>query len=131
MLTDFLESTYAAAADLAKWDRSALEREPVAVPLDQRQGHSDELLLDDADRSRRSAKEIERRDLGQGGVEEALGALVHDHHQAGFVAEPTLDDALHGDPVATQHIGDPRQDAGTVGDLEVQVVGRGDVGDDP
>ena len=30
MLTDFLESTYAAAADLAKWDRSALEREPVA-----------------------------------------------------------------------------------------------------
>ena len=29
-LTQFLESTYAAAADLAKWDRQALEREPVA-----------------------------------------------------------------------------------------------------
>lgn len=30
MLADFLQSTYAAAADLAKWDRRALEREPVA-----------------------------------------------------------------------------------------------------
>jgi hypothetical protein len=30
MLTAFLESTYAVAADLAEWDRSALEREPVA-----------------------------------------------------------------------------------------------------
>ena len=30
MLTQFLQTTYAAAADLAKWDRSHLEREPVA-----------------------------------------------------------------------------------------------------
>ena len=30
MLGEFLQSTYAAAADLAKWDRAALEREPVA-----------------------------------------------------------------------------------------------------
>jgi hypothetical protein len=30
MLTDFLQSTYDAAADLGQWDRSALEREPVA-----------------------------------------------------------------------------------------------------
>ena len=30
MLTDFLRSTYEAAADLAQWDRPALEREPVA-----------------------------------------------------------------------------------------------------
>ncbi|HUE78273.1 MAG TPA: DUF5996 family protein [Sphingomicrobium sp.] len=30
MLTEFLESTYAAAADLAKWDRRVLERDPVA-----------------------------------------------------------------------------------------------------
>lgn len=30
MLTEFLESTYAAAATLAGWDRAALEREPVA-----------------------------------------------------------------------------------------------------
>jgi hypothetical protein len=30
MLDAFLESTYAAAADLAKWNRPALEREPVA-----------------------------------------------------------------------------------------------------
>jgi Family of unknown function (DUF5996) len=30
MLTDFLESAYDAGADLAKWDRAALEREPVA-----------------------------------------------------------------------------------------------------
>lgn len=29
-LGEFLQSTYAAAADLAKWDRPALEREPVA-----------------------------------------------------------------------------------------------------
>ena len=29
-LTEFLQSTYAAAADLAKWDRAALERIPVA-----------------------------------------------------------------------------------------------------
>ncbi len=28
MLMEFLESTYAAAADLAKWDRDALERAP-------------------------------------------------------------------------------------------------------
>jgi len=30
LLTRFLDQTYAAAADLAKWDRAALEREPVA-----------------------------------------------------------------------------------------------------
>ena len=30
MLSEFLQSTYDAAADLAKWDRAALEREPVA-----------------------------------------------------------------------------------------------------
>ena len=30
MLGQFLQATYEAAADLAKWDRSALEREPVA-----------------------------------------------------------------------------------------------------
>jgi hypothetical protein len=30
MLTRFLQSTYEAAADLAQWDRAALEREPVA-----------------------------------------------------------------------------------------------------
>jgi hypothetical protein len=30
MLGEFLQSTYAAAADLAKWDRAALERAPVA-----------------------------------------------------------------------------------------------------
>ena len=30
MLFDFFQSTYDAAADLAKWDRTALEREPVA-----------------------------------------------------------------------------------------------------
>lgn len=30
MLLDFLQSTYIAAADLANWDRSTLEREPVA-----------------------------------------------------------------------------------------------------
>jgi hypothetical protein len=30
MLTDFLHSSYAAAADLARWDRGALERAPVA-----------------------------------------------------------------------------------------------------
>ena len=30
MLTDFLESTYEAAADLARWDREALEKAPGA-----------------------------------------------------------------------------------------------------
>jgi hypothetical protein len=30
MLGEFLQSTYDAAADLARWDRSALERKPVA-----------------------------------------------------------------------------------------------------
>jgi hypothetical protein len=30
MLGEFLQSAYDAAADLAKWDREALEREPVA-----------------------------------------------------------------------------------------------------
>ena len=30
LLTDFLQSSYAAAADLARWDRPDLEREPVA-----------------------------------------------------------------------------------------------------
>jgi hypothetical protein len=30
MLTKFFQSTYDAAANLAKWDRAALEREPVA-----------------------------------------------------------------------------------------------------
>jgi hypothetical protein len=29
-LMDFLQSTYDAAADLAHWDRAALEREPIA-----------------------------------------------------------------------------------------------------
>ena len=31
MLTEFLQSTYDVAADLANWDRLALEREPVAI----------------------------------------------------------------------------------------------------
>jgi hypothetical protein len=30
MLAEFLQSSYDAAADLAHWDRKALEREPVA-----------------------------------------------------------------------------------------------------
>jgi hypothetical protein len=30
MLKEFFQSTYDAAADLAHWDRAALEREPVA-----------------------------------------------------------------------------------------------------
>jgi hypothetical protein len=30
MLGEFLQSTYEAAADLAHWDRAALERKPVA-----------------------------------------------------------------------------------------------------
>jgi hypothetical protein len=30
MLTRFLHQTYEAAADLARWDRALLEREPVA-----------------------------------------------------------------------------------------------------
>ena len=30
MLSDFFESAYDAAANLARWDRAALEREPVA-----------------------------------------------------------------------------------------------------
>jgi len=30
ILSEFAESAYAAAADLAGWDRKALEREPVA-----------------------------------------------------------------------------------------------------
>ena len=30
MLLEFFQSTYDAAADLADWDRAALEREPVA-----------------------------------------------------------------------------------------------------
>jgi len=30
ILLEFFQSTYDAAADLAKWDRAALEREPVA-----------------------------------------------------------------------------------------------------
>jgi hypothetical protein len=30
MLLDFFQSTYDAAADLAHWDRAALEREPAA-----------------------------------------------------------------------------------------------------
>jgi hypothetical protein len=30
MLGEFFQSTYDAAANLAKWDRAALEREPVA-----------------------------------------------------------------------------------------------------
>jgi hypothetical protein len=30
MLSEFFQSTYEAGADLAKWDRVALEREPVA-----------------------------------------------------------------------------------------------------
>jgi hypothetical protein len=30
MLMEFLEATYALAADLGQWDRAALERDPVA-----------------------------------------------------------------------------------------------------
>ena len=36
MLTSFLQSTYEAAAALAKWDRARLEREPVAPSLGRR-----------------------------------------------------------------------------------------------
>src|ERR687897_528634 len=91
---------------------------------------SDELLLDHPDRARRGADEVERRDLLQGGVEACLRALVHDHHQAGVVAEAALDDALDGDLVAAQHVGDLGEHAGAVGDLEVKVERRADVVDD-
>ena len=55
---------------------------------------------------------------------------MHDHHQAGVVAEAALDDALDRDLVAAEDVGDPRQHAGPVGDLEVQVERRADVADD-
>ena len=37
--------------------------------------------------------------------------------------KPALDHASHRDLVAAQQIGDPGQDAGAVGDLEVEVEG--------
>ena len=55
---------------------------------------------------------------------------MHDHHQPRVVVDPALHDALHRDLVVAQHLGDLGEDAGAVGDLQVQVEGGGDVGDD-
>ena len=52
-------------------------------------------------------------------------ALVDDHHQAGVITEAALDDALHGDLLVAEDLGDLREHAGPVGHLEVQVEGRG------
>ena len=54
---------------------------------------------------------------------------MQDHYEPRVVTHPALDDALDGDLVAPQHVGDPRQHPGAVGDLEVQVERRGDIGD--
>src|SRR5436190_3113886 len=91
---------------------------------------SNELLFDDANRPWGGAEEVERRDLRDGGAEPVLGALVHDHHQAGVGAEAALDDALDREPVAAEDVGDARQHARPIGDLEVEVEGRDGVADD-
>ena len=67
--------------------------------------------------------------LDRGG-EARLQALVDDHHQAGVVAGAALDDALDRDVVVAEHRRHRGQHAGPVGDLEVEVEGGGDVGDD-
>src|SRR5262249_13820531 len=64
------------------------------------------------------------------GREAGLQALVDDHHKAGVVADPALDDALDRDFVVAEYGRDPGEDAGAVGDLQVEVEGRGNVGDD-
>ena len=62
--------------------------------------------------------------------EPGFRTFVHDHDEARVVAEPSLHDASHRDLVAPQDLGDPRQDARTVGHLEVQVEGGVDVAHD-
>src|SRR5215213_11425082 len=93
-------------------------------------GTSHELFLDDPDRARRRPQELERGDLLQRREEPRLGSLVHHHHQAGVVPEAALDHATHRYLVAAEHVGDGREDARAVRDLQMQVEGRWDVADD-
>src|SRR5918996_730429 len=106
-----------------------LERQPVPISLYEWDGHviSNELLLDDPDRPRRGTEDVQLGDPLERGVEVALGALVHDHHQAGVVAQPPLDDAANRDLVLPQHGSDLGEDAGAVGDLQMKVEGRVEV----
>ena len=70
-------------------DRIAgLERQVVAVALDQRAWHqlSHELFLDHADRARRRAQEAELGDLLHRGLEALLADRVHDHDQLRLLA---------------------------------------------
>src|SRR5262249_21769100 len=102
------------------------DRSITAPGMGQRRRHSHEIYLDHADGARRGADEVERADLLEGGEEPRLRALVHHHHEAGLVTEPSLDDASDRNLVAAQHVGDLREDPGAVRHLEVQIEGRDD-----
>ena len=106
------------------------EREPVAVALDEADAAHDELLLDDPDRARRRAHEVELADQLHGRVEARLEQRVQDHHEPRVVAQPLLHDRLDRGALHAEQLGDLGQHAGPVGDLHVQVEGALDVGDD-
>ena len=91
---------------------------------------SQELLLDHADRARVGAHEVELRELGERAVEGLLRSLVEDHDEAGLLADAALDHALDRDAGLAEDVGDRGEDAGAVRDLQVDVEGGRDVGDD-
>src|SRR6185436_20809906 len=91
---------------------------------------SNELLFDNADGSRRHPQHVKPVDRLERFGEDRLEAFVDDHHQTRLLAGAALDDALDRNALVAQHGGDPGEDPGAIGDLEVQVEGRGDVGDD-
>src|SRR3954453_7245521 len=97
-----------------------LERETIAVALDQGGGHLSELFFDHPDRARRRAQELEPGDLLESGREALLADLVHDHDQRRVVAPAALHDAPKRDPVLSQDLRDLSQAAGPILDLEVE-----------
>ena len=105
---------------------AGIERQPVAVALDEA-GHQVELFLDDPDRARARAHEVQARDQVDRGEELRLQQRVHDHHQPRVLPQPLLHDRLDRRALQAEDLRDLREHAGPVGDLQVQVERRLDV----
>ena len=113
---------------------SGLERQAVAVALDQRDSFSNRGARHDTNSS--SITRMERGGArSSSSFEIASSALrkrpsgdpVHHHHEPRVLADALLHDALHAHAVVTQHLRDLGQHAGAVLDLEVEVERRLDL----
>ena len=111
-------------------DRVAgVERQPVHVALDQTWHRQNSSSITRIERGG-GAHSVEPGDLVGRGKEARLEHRVGDHYEPCLIAHSLLHDRLDRHPVRGQHLGDQRQHARFVGDLQMQIERRDDVRDD-